>query len=124
MMLQIIKDGGCNTIDPSIYPTKEGRFGDLEERQKCREYWKQAQSTILAKFSGVFKFVLEEFKKAYRIQVNDKYCYKEDLFREKGWCKIAPDIPGGPDPNQWGFCSTSCDIDFLRVTSQHLKPHF
>ena len=107
MMLQVIKNGGCNTIDPS------GRFGDLEERQKCREYWEQAESTILATLEGAH----EEFQEAYRIKVNDKYCYKEELFSTKGWCQIASDFPEGSNPNQWGFCSTSCNIDFLRVTS-------
>ena len=114
MMLQVIRNGGCNKIDPSIYPPKQGRFSDLEERVKCREYWKQAESTIVATLPGA---VQEEFKEAYRIKINNKYCYKEELFSRKGWCQIAPDLPGGPNPNQWGFCSTSCNIDFLRVIS-------
>ena len=112
MMVQVIKNGGCNTIDPSISPPKQGRFNDLEEREKCREHWRQAESKIVATLSGAAQ---EEFKEAYRIKINDKYCYKEELFSTKGWCQIAPDFPGGPDPNQWGFCSTSCNIDFLRV---------
>ena len=114
MMLQVIKNGGCNKIDPSIYPPKQGRFSDLEERDRCREYWKQAESTIVATLPGA---VHEEFKEAYRIKINNKYCYKEELFSKKGWCQIAPDLPVGPNPNQWGFCSTSCNIDFLRVSS-------
>ena len=114
MILQVIRNGGCNKIDPSIYPPKQGRFSDLEEREKCREYWKQAESTIVATLPGA---VQEEFKEAYRIKINNKYCYKEELFSRKGWCQIAPDLPGGPNPNQWGFCSTSCNIDFLRVIS-------
>ena len=116
-MLQVIKNGGCNKIDPSIYPRHDAisrRFSDLEEREKCREYWKQAESTIVATLPGAAH---EEFKKAYRIKINHLYCYKEELFSKKGWCQIAPELPGGPDPNQWGFCSTSCNIDFLRVVS-------
>ena len=114
MMLQVIRNGGCNKIDPSIYPPKQGRFSDLEEREKCREYWKQAESTIVATLPGAAH---EEFKEAYRIKINHLYCYKEELFSKKGWCQIAPELPGGPNPNQWGFCSTSCNIDFLRVVS-------
>ena len=79
MMLQVIKNGGCNKIDPSIYPRHDDisrRFSDLEEREKCREYWKQAESTIVATLPGA---VHEEFKEAYRIKINHLYCYKEEL---------------------------------------------
>ena len=55
---------------------------------------------------------------AYRIRVDGKYCYKESLFSTKGWCILAPIDRRYPDPTdgkEWGFCTSSCDLEFITV---------
>ena len=73
-----------------------------------------------------------EFKKAHRIIVDGKHCYRPELFRDKGWCKIIDEsppispipIPIPPRPHRprparpstkWGFCSSSCKVKFMKV---------
>ena len=109
----MIKQGGCNFTYPTTLEPKYAKH--LEERDQCRKYWQLAEKEVQAKLPNL----LMELRAVYRIQVNDKYCYKDHLFEEKGWCQIAPDHPNWPSPNEWGFCSTSCDEHFLRVKIYH-----
>ena len=41
-------------------------------------------------------------------------CYSEKLLKEKGWCEVHhADL--NTNPNAWGFCSPSCNPDYLQV---------
>ena len=84
----------------------------LGDKSQCEEYWEKAKEFMKKK---QWPMVLE-FKTAYRILMKGKYCYKPNLFSSKGWCNLAPTEPTEPvtDP-QWGFCSTSCDLKFMKV---------
>ena len=41
-------------------------------------------------------------------------CYRETLFWDKGWCEVHQ-IDSKTNPNAWGFCSSSCNPEFLKV---------
>ena len=62
-----------------------------------------------------------EFKKAHRIIVDGKHCYRPELFRDKGWCKVTDEVEpytaGNPKKlsTKWGFCSSSCKVEFMMV---------
>ena len=62
-----------------------------------------------------------EFKKAHRIIVDGKHCYRPELFRDKGWCKVIDEVEpyryGNPKKHstKWGFCSSSCKVEFMMV---------
>ena len=67
-------------------------------------------------------YVLQRvFNKAHRIVVGESHCYRKDLFRNKGWCKItdevAPASPGtaAKPSTTWGFCSSSCKVEYMKV---------
>ena len=41
-------------------------------------------------------------------------CYNEKHLSEKGWCMVNGVDPL-KNPGAWGFCSPSCDKEFLQV---------
>ena len=94
-------------------------WSTLAEEDKCNAYWKAATKIMLTKIKDIA--LQREFKKAHRIIVDGKHCYRPDLFKDKGWCKITDEVPphqsGKPtNPStKWGFCSSSCKIEFMKV---------
>ena len=98
------KDTGCNTwypIDNSLW-----------DEQKCNGIWEKAKQEM----STLDERVAKEFDTAHRIKINGRYCYKPDLFTSKGWCKVAKKPKTTTQNTQrWGFCSTSGNIQFMKV---------
>ena len=57
-----------------------------------------------------------EFKKAHKIVVDGQHCFRPELFKDKGWCKIIDELPPvGRESTKWGFCSSSCKVEFMKV---------
>ena len=117
--LQVINDAATrnvsglatNTDCKTEYPS--GVDKSLMEEEECRNLWVKAKNIM----SKQDKIIREKFEATHRIMMNNKYCYREELFTEKGWCNIAPSSPNGRQPqNKWGFCSPSCRIAFMKVT--------
>ena len=51
-----------------------------------------------------------ELRAAHEIKIlNGRHCYKPELWRRKGWSKLAD------DRKKWGFCSSSCKVQFMKV---------
>ena len=73
---------------------------------ECNAYWDAANRVMLEKLED--SVLQEEFNEAARIKIDGKYCYKPELYRNKGWCKLA-------DYKNWGFCSSSCTVEFMKV---------
>ena len=102
---KVIGSNGCHKND---YPAWDL---DIHDKQSCIRYWGDAET--LLKHEDIP--VQEQFKKATRIKVRDKICYKEELLTKHGWCELAPsELALGFLPTRWGFCSTSCNIDFMK----------
>ena len=93
------------------YPSSE-IYRDLWDEQTCNKIWVKAKLKMEEQDPNVH----EKFKEAHRILLNGKYCYKPELFISKGWCEVAQSPRHFIEkPPRWGFCSTSCNIEFMRV---------
>ena len=107
---KVIKNHGCHKNN---YPTWDS---DLHDQQVCKNYWADAD-TLLANANPPGR---EQFEQAQRIKVGGKMCYRDALFTTNGWCKIATNDLGlsrffrRRRRRRWGFCSTSCNIDFMK----------
>ena len=89
---------------------------------KCEKYWNAAERLMLKKIKD--SVLQREFRKAHRIIVDETHCYRKDLFKDKGWCKITDEVPPvikGPSwaaarpSTKWGFCSSSCNVEYMMV---------
>ena len=95
----------------------------LGEEDECKEYWKAADRLMLTKLED--RVLQEEFMEAHKIIVDGKHCFRQEIFQDKGWCKITKESPpfrphiGPPVPTEpskkWGFCSSSCRVDYMKV---------
>ena len=96
----------------------------LGEEHECKEYWKAADRLMLTKLED--RVLQEEFMKAHKIIVDGKHCFRQELFQNKGWCKITKEAPplrplpayhpiGAEPSKKWGFCSSSCRVDYMKV---------
>ena len=67
-----------------------------------------------------------EFRKAHKIIVDGKHCFRPELFRDKGWCKITDEFPpaspgtAARQSTKWGFCSSSCKVEFMKVYKSNI----
>ena len=105
-----------DTICHSEYPLDWMELNDIPNKlgkeDECNAYWRAATDVMFPDSKRVqrdFPDLQREFKAAHRIKVNGKYCYRSELWRNKGWCKLA-------DYRKWGFCSSSCNLQFIKVT--------
>ena len=102
---KVIGSNGCHKSD---YPAWDL---ELHDKQSCMRYWGDAEALL----KHEDRIVQEQFKTAHRIKVGDKICYKEELLTKHGWCELAPsELALGFLPTRWGFCSASCNIDFMK----------
>ena len=101
----IARDTICHSEYPLNWMERNGIPNQLGKEDECNAYWKAANDVMFPKSDIVLQ---REFKAAHRILVNGKYCYKSELWKSKGWCKLA-------DNMKWGFCSSSCKIQFMKV---------
>ena len=78
----------------------------LGEEDECKGYWKEAARVMFPKWR-----LYSEFKAAHKIKIRDSdvTCYRQELFANKGWCKLAS------DNRKWGFCSSGCKVDYMKV---------
>ena len=102
---------GCKTQLPDL------KKFNLIERKKCDKHWQEVRNSMRSKDD----VVEDQFLTTYRIAINNEFCYKPDLWDEKGWCYIAPTTAEfikneteNPKEN-WGFCSRSCNLEFMEV---------
>ena len=102
----IARDTICHSEYPLDWMERNGIPNQLGKEDECNAYWKAANDVMFPDADGVLQ---REFKAGRRIKVNGKYCYKSELWRNKGWCKLA-------DYRKWGFCSSSCNLQFIKVT--------
>ena len=114
--IKVIENNGCHT---DKYPTWDL---ELEDEQICENYWAEAED--LLDNANVEIPGREQFMQAQRMKVGEKMCYKDALFKTNGWCEIATSDLGKSrfHKRRWGFCSTSCNIDFMknpRVVEYH-----
>ena len=119
----IAKYTSCHAEYPLSWEMQQNNGkSNLGSEEKCNVYWNAADKLMLRKMEKMDDFFLQRvFGKAHRIVVDETHCYRKDLFRNKGWCKItdevAPVSPGtAANPStKWGFCSSSCNIEFMKV---------
>ena len=92
---------GCRKDYPSTDHTVQSlpTFSDMWDARICRNIWGQ--------LPGIIGHV--EVDGLHRVMVDGKYCYKPNLFSERGWCRLADDM------ENWGFCSVSCHPDNIFV---------
>ena len=97
----------------------------LLDQAECRPLWEKAKKKIVEKNTDI----LEDSEAIHRLQTTGlngqkKYCYKPELFVKKGWCILAKSSPGSTsihdNKQKWGFCSTSCNIEFMKVTKYYI----
>ena len=103
----IATDTACHSEYPLVHLwiDNDDLQNELGKEDECNAYWSEAERVMAQKFDNVLK---REFQAAHRILINGKYCYKSELWKSKGWCKLA-------DNMKWGFCSSSCKIQFMKV---------
>ena len=87
----------------------KGIKSPLGKEDECNAYWDAANKIMSEKENSMSERMSREFRAANRIKVGAKYCYKPELWRNKGWCKLAENM-------KWGFCSSSCNLQFIKVT--------
>ena len=114
--IKVIENNGCHT---DTYPTWDL---ELEDQQICENYWAEAEDLLDNANQEIPG--REQFMQAQRMKVGEKMCYKDALFQTNGWCEIATSDLGKSrfHKRRWGFCSTSCNIDFMknpRVVEYH-----
>ena len=107
---RIARDTACHSEYPLDWERTNNIRSILGEEDQCNAYWKAAQKIMLTKLNDAPLW--REFKAANRLFVKDldKICYRPELFRNKGWCKLP-----GTDPGKWGFCSSGCKINYMKV---------
>ena len=70
---------------------------------RCIEMWTRAKQAVPRSQRA-------DFKRAGKIRIATSTgtvdCYKDKLFRKKGWCSTMQSVSG----DGWGFCSSSCDM--------------
>ena len=89
-----------------------------------RDYWNECQKLFGQAqnfFQQTDKSNIEYMKKVDKIIVSYEddptkktVCYSEKLFKDKGWCEVHQ-VDLKTNPNAWGFCSSSCNPDYLKV---------
>ena len=102
------KKTGCLTKYPINSP--DVKDDSLMGEAECKQLWEKANKKMSEHREDKNK---QEFKPVYRLKKNGKYCYNPELFEKKGWCLIVDSNVKNPN---WGFCSTSCNIEFMKVT--------
>ena len=107
---RIARDTACHSEYPLDWERTNGIRSFLGEEDQCNAYWKAAQKIMLTKLSDAP--LQREFRAANRLIVKDLdiICYRPELFRNKGWCKLPR-----TDPGKWGFCSSGCKINYMKV---------
>ena len=107
---RIARDTACHSEYPLNWERTNGIRSFLGEEDQCNAYWKAAQKIMLTKLSDAP--LQREFRAANRLIVKDLdiICYRPELFRNKGWCKLPR-----TDPGKWGFCSSGCKINYMKV---------
>ena len=111
MSKDIARDTACHSEYPStskMLPQTTTKLGDEED---CDTYWTYFADNIL---KNKLKLSGKLLEKTRRLKVKGKYCYRPDLFRNKGWCQIV-DPSGSKIKNTWGFCSSSCKVEYMKV---------
>ena len=88
---------GCRKDYPSTDHTVQ--ISDMWDERICRNIWGQLPGIIGH----------DEVDGLHRVMVDGKYCYRPNLFSERGWCRLADDM------DKWGFCSVSCHPDNIFV---------
>ena len=117
----IAKHTACHAEYPLSWEMQQNNDkSKLGLKAKCNVYWDAAEKIILKKIKGAP--LRREFEKAHRIVVGETHCYRKDLFENKGWCKITDEVaPASPGTaakasTKWGFCSSSCKVEFMKVS--------
>ena len=115
---------------------KKWRFEHCDIQQLKKNNWsceKTRYPDEVEKLRSMCKNVFEEVKRLHEgieignidrldkihIYENDRnqpiyICYNEKNLSEKGWCMVNGVDPL-KNPGAWGFCSPSCDKEFLQV---------
>ena len=112
------KDWGCNRSDwPAGYEyTKCSKYLRRAETEVARKIEKLDGSNVLETlWSLTNKIVVKKSfpnKKEYT-------CYKEDMFRDNGWCYVYKGTQLGNPEDTWGFCDSSCKL--MQVTDTKPK---
>ena len=116
----IAKYTACHAEYPLSWEMQQNNGkSKLGSMDKCNVYWNAADRLMLRKMDD--SVLQRVFNKAHRIVVGETHCYRKDLFRNKGWCKItdevAPASPGtaAKPSTTWGFCSSSCKVEYMKV---------
>ena len=116
----IAKYTSCHAEYPLSWEMQQNNGkSKLGSMEKCNVYWNAADRLMLRKMDD--SVLQRVFNKAHRIVVGETHCYRKDLFRNKGWCKItdevAPASPGtaAKPSTTWGFCSSSCKVEYMKV---------
>ena len=106
----IARDTACHSEYPLDWERTNGIRSSLGEEDQCNAYWKASQKIMLTKLEDAA--IQRAFKAADRLIVKDLdiACYRPELFKNKGWCKLPR-----TDPGKWGFCSSSCKINYMKV---------
>ena len=90
----------------------------IKNRDRCDKYLAEAKQILLKIAKSDINFITRVHKifvnerKASTGEIDPKkklVCYDKDYFRIHGWCKVKGYEPMGA----WGFCSPSCDNDYL-----------
>ena len=96
----------------------------LLEEAECKKLWEKANEKISEQIEQNIDMMKDKSETIYRLKKNGKYCYKSELFLEKGWCRLAKSNPDSTrinrDEPKWGFCSTSCNIEFMKVNKYYI----
>ena len=107
----IASNTACHSEYPLAWEKTQTFKSELGDEEKCKIYWNAAHDLVGKTLDSNL------LMSTHRIMVDGKYCYRPDLFKNKGWCKLA-------DPNTiqyklfgrtWGFCSSSCKVEFMKV---------
>ena len=116
----IAKYTSCHAEYPLSWEMQQNNGkSKLGSMDKCNVYWNAAHRLMLRKMGD--SVLQRVFNKAHRIVVDETHCYRKDLLRNKGWCKItdevAPASPGtaAKPSTKWGFCSSSCKVEYMKV---------
>ena len=109
----IARDTACHSEYPStskMLPQTSTKLGDEED---CKWYWEFAVPVALRVLEKK-GLPLNQLEKTHRVKVNGRFCYRPNLFSDKGWCQIV-----NPSrfkyKNTWGFCSSSCKVEYMKV---------
>ena len=112
----------CHSEYPLAWEKRQNSGNSqLGEEDKCNAYWKAATNIMLTKSIDIA--LKREFKKAHKIVVDGQHCFRPELFKDKGWCKITDEFPPPParESTKWGFCSSSCKVEFMKVYMKNIN---